>query len=80
MRQFMVIEARFTISAHRADSALIIAANSSESLPIGSAPSASSRSRTTPALIVSIVAVRILAVMSFGVPFGTTKPYYAEAS
>ena len=45
-----------------------------------SAPSFSSRSRTTPALMVSIVALRIFSAISFGVPFGTAKPYQAVAS
>src|SRR3712207_3504888 len=74
------MDAFLTISAQRADSAFIIAANSSGLLPIGSAASASSRSRTTPVVMVSTVAFRILSAMAFGVPFGTTNPYQAVAS
>src|SRR5688572_19599918 len=73
-------DAFLMISAQRADSDFIMEANSSGLLPIGSAPSFSSLSRTTPALMISIVAFRILSTMSFGVPFGTTKPYQAVAS
>jgi isoaspartyl peptidase/L-asparaginase-like protein (Ntn-hydrolase superfamily) len=78
--QSIEMDAFLMISAQRADSDFIMAANSSGLLPIGSAPSFSSLSRTTPVLMVSIVAFRILSAMFFGVPFGTAKPYQAVAS
>ena len=80
IHQSTEMDAFLMISAQRADSAFIMAANSSGLLPIGSAASASSLSCTTPVVMVSIVAFRILSAMSFGVPFGTTKPYQAVAS
>ena len=78
--QSMEMDAFLMISAQRADSDFIMAANSSGLFPIGSAASFSSLSRTTPVVMVSTVAFRILSAMSFGVPFGTANPYQAVAS
>jgi len=75
-----LMPAALTVVARRADSTFIKATNSSGVLPIGSAPSLASRSRTSPPSMASTVALRIVSTMFDGVRLGTTNPYHAPAS